>query len=73
MLSLGITSIQDAYAIDRVLLERLVYLDQQGIPMPYTLIHLGWFYPEGKFKERLETAIRNRTQYAQPGMFRHRQ
>ena len=50
--------------IDRVLLERLAYLDQQGIPMPYALLHLGWFYPEGKFRERLEETIHQRTQYA---------
>ena len=64
LLSLGITSLQDAYVIDPVLLERLAYLDQQGIPMPYALVHLGWFYPEGKFRERLEATLRNREQYA---------
>ena len=64
LFSLGITSIQDTYVIDGVLLDRLANLDRQGIPMPYAMIHLGWFYPEGKFKERLEATIRNREQYA---------
>ena len=64
LLSLGITSIQDAYVNDVVLLESLADLDRQGIPMPYALLHLGWFYPEGDFRERLEATIHDRAQYA---------
>ena len=64
LLNQGITSIQDAYIMDRVLLESLANLDRQGIPMPYVMTHLGWFYPEGEFKQGLEAAIRNRAQYA---------
>ena len=63
LLSLGITSIQDAYVNDSVLLESLADLDQRGIPMPYALLHLGWFYPEGEFRKRLEAAIHDRAQY----------
>ena len=64
LLSLGITSIQDAYVIDVALPESLADLDRQGFPMPYMLLHLGWFYPEGDFRERLEATLRDRAQYA---------
>lgn len=64
LLSLGITSIQDAYVIDAVLPESLAGLDRQGFPMPYMLLHLGWFYPEGDFRERLEATLHDRAQYA---------
>ena len=64
LLSLGITSIQDAYVNDVVMLESLAALDQRGIPMPYMLLHLGWFYPEGDFRERLEATIHDRARYA---------
>ena len=64
LLSLGITSIQDAYVYDVVLLESLAALDQRGIPMPYALLHLGWFYPDGEFRETLEATLRDRARYA---------
>ena len=64
LLSLGITSIQDAYVIDVALPESLADLDRQGFPMPYMLLHLGWFYPEGEFRKRLEATLQERAQYA---------
>ena len=64
LLALGITSIQDAYIYDVILLESLANIDRQGSPMPYTLVHLGWFYPEGKFRESLEATLRQRERYA---------
>ena len=45
LLGLGITSIQDAYIYDVMLLESLADIDRQGSPMPYTLVHLGLVLP----------------------------
>jgi hypothetical protein len=64
----GITSIQDAYVLERDLLSRLGEFDRTGRPMPYMQIHLGWSFPEGDTRQAQEAMIRDRERYETPHM-----
>ena len=66
LFAFGITSIQDAYVLERDLLSRLGDFDRTGRPMPYTLIHLGWSFPEGDTRQAQEAMIRDRERYETP-------
>ena len=59
----GITSIQDAAVIDRDLLSRLRRRDRQEQPMPYTMIHLVWQYPDDETRAELEETLRQRHRF----------
>lgn len=66
LFAFGITSIQEAYVLERDLLSRLGDFDRTGRPMPYTLIHLGWSFPEGDIRRAQEATIRDRGLFETP-------
>ena len=64
LFEVGITSLQDAYAIDRPLLNRLADYDREGNPVPYVTVHLGWSHPDNDEKREQEAMIRERDTFA---------